>query len=92
MIKSYEGLGVSCVIFTDIEKDGVLAGVSFDQLESILNQTSIKIIASGGVSNLEDLKRLKEISDEKKNLEGVIVGRAIYENKVNVKEAIEVLK
>ena len=50
MIKSYEGLGVSCVIFTDIEKDGVLAGVSFDQLESILNQTSIKIIASGGVS------------------------------------------
>ena len=91
MIKSYEGLGVSCVIFTDIEKDGVLAGVSFDQLESILNQTSIKIIASGGVSNLEDLKRLKEISDEK-NLEGVIVGRAIYENKVNVKEAIEVLK
>jgi len=92
MIKSYEGLGVSCVIFTDIEKDGVLAGVSFEQLESILNQTSIKIIASGGVSNLEDLKRLKEISDEKKNLEGVIVGRAIYENKVNVKEAIEVLK
>ena len=92
MIKSYEGLGVSCVIFTDIEKDGVLAGVSFDQLENILNQTSIKIIASGGVSNLEDLKRLKEISDEKKNLEGVIVGRAIYENKVNVKEAIEVLK
>ena len=92
MIKSYEGLGISCVIFTDIEKDGVLAGVSFDQLESILNQTSIKIIASGGVSNLEDLKRLKEISDEKKNLEGVIVGRAIYENKVNVKEAIEVLK
>ncbi len=92
MIKSYEGLGISCVIFTDIEKDGVLAGVSFDQLESILNQTSIKIIASGGVSNLEDLKRLKEISDEKKNLEGVIVGRAIYENKVNVKEAIELLK
>ena len=92
MIKSYEGLGVSCVIFTDIEKDGVLAGVSFDQLESILNQTSIKIIASGGVSSLGDLKRLKEISDEKKNLEGVIVGRAIYENKINIKEAIKILK
>ena len=57
-----------------------------------INQTSIKIIASGGVSNLEDLRRLKEISDEKKNLKGVIVGRAIYENKVNVKEAIELLK
>ena len=57
-----------------------------------INQTSIKIIASGGVSNLEDLKKLKEISDEKKNLEGVIVGRAIYENKINIKEAIKILK
>ena len=43
-------LGITSIIFTDIEKDGVLAGVSFDQLENILNQTSINIIASGGVS------------------------------------------
>ena len=92
MLKIYEGIGVSSVIFTDIEKDGVLAGVSFDQLENILNQTSLKIVASGGVSSLDDLKKLKEIGNIKKNLDGVIVGRAIYENKINVDEAIEILK
>ena len=92
MLKIYEGIGVSSVIFTDIEKDGVLAGVSFDQLENILNNTSLKIIASGGVSSLNDLKKLKQIGDIKKNLDGVIVGRAIYENKINVNEAIEILK
>ena len=92
MLKIYEGIGVSSVIFTDIEKDGVLAGVSFDQLENILNQTSLKIVASGGVSSLDDLKKLKEIGNIKKNLDGVIVGRAIYENKIKVDEAIEILK
>ena len=92
MVKMYEGIGVSSIIFTDIEKDGILQGVSFDQLENILNLTSIKIIASGGVSCLNDLKRLKEISNIKKNLDGVIVGRAIYENRVKVDEAIEILK
>ena len=92
MLKIYEGIGVSSVIFTDIEKDGVLAGVSFDQLENILNQTSLKIVASGGVSSLDDLKKLKQISNLKKNLDGVIVGRAIYENKINVDEAIEILR
>ena len=92
MIKTYEGIGVNSIIFTDIEKDGVLAGVSFDQLEKILTQTSIKIIASGGVACLDDLKKLRQISIIRKNLDGVIVGRAIYENKIKVNEAIEVLK
>ena len=92
MVKAYEGIGITSIIFTDIEKDGVLSGVSFDQLENILNQTSINIIASGGVSCLDDLKKLKKISNSKKNLEGVIVGRAIYESKFKVDEAIEILK
>ena len=92
MLKVYEGIGVSSVIFTDIEKDGILAGVSFDQLENILNQTSLKIVASGGVSSLDDLKKLKKIGDVKKNLDGVIVGRAIYEKKIKVNEALEILK
>ena len=92
MIKTYEGIGVNLIIFTDIEKDGVLAGVSFDQLEKILTQTSIKIIASGGVACLDDLKKLRQISIIRKNLDGVIVGRAIYENKIKVNEAIEILK
>ena len=92
IVKTYEGIGIASIIFTDIDKDGVLAGVSFNQLESILKQTSVRIIASGGVACLEDLKKLKEISNFSKNLDRVIVGRAIYENKIKVNEAIEILK
>ena len=92
IIKQYEDSGVSTIIFTDINKDGVLKGVSFDQLQSILDQTSIKVIASGGVSGIEDLRKLKEISEVNSNLDGVIVGRAIYEKKVDVTEAIKILK
>ena len=92
IIKQYEDSGVSTIVFTDIDKDGVLEGVSFDQLHAILNQTSIKVIASGGVSNIEDLKKLKKLGETNKNLDGVIVGRAIYEKKVDVKKAIKILK
>ena len=92
LIKQYEDSGVSTIIFTDIDKDGVLEGVSFDQLQSILSQTSIKVIASGGVSGIEDLKKLKKLSETNKNLDGVIVGRAIYEKRVDVKKAIEILR
>ena len=92
IIKRYEDSGVSTIIFTDIDKDGVLEGVSFDQLQTILSQTSIKVIASGGVSDIEDLKKLKKLSKTNKNLDGVIVGRAIYEKRVDVKKAIKILK
>ena len=77
IIKIYEDAGVSALIFTDIEKDGVLEGVNTEEICKILNSTSMKIIASGGVSNLNDLRKLKSINA--KNLDGVIVGRAIYE-------------
>jgi phosphoribosylformimino-5-aminoimidazole carboxamide ribotide isomerase len=85
----YENIGVSCVIFTDIEKDGLMEGVSVNQLVNLLEKTKLNIIASGGVSSLDDLKKLKQL--EKKNLIGVISGKAIYENKFSVNEAIEIL-
>ncbi len=91
LAKKYEDTGISNVIFTDIEKDGVLAGVSFEQLQNILDSTSLNVIASGGVSCLKDLKKLKKISREYKNLDGVIVGRAIYEKMINVEDAIKIL-
>ncbi len=89
IIKIYEDAGVSALIFTDIEKDGVLEGVNTEEICKILNSTSMKIIASGGVSNLNDLRKLKSINA--KNLDGVIVGRAIYEKKIKVNEAIKIL-
>ena len=90
LVKIYEDAGVSVVIFTDIEKDGLMEGVSFDQLSSLLDSTSLNVIASGGVSSLEDLKILKKIGA--KNLVGVIAGRAIYERKFSVNQAVEILE
>ena len=88
--KLYENIGVSCVIFTDIEKDGLMEGVSLNQLKILLKNTKLNVIASGGVSSLDDLKKLKSL--EKKNLIGVISGKAIYENKFSVNDAIEILE
>jgi len=88
--KLYENIGVSCVIFTDIEKDGLMEGVSLNQLKNLLKNTKLNVIASGGVSSLDDLKKLKSL--KKKNLIGVISGKAIYENKFSVNKAIEILE
>ena len=85
-------MGINQIIFTDIEKDGVLEGLSFDQLQDLLESTSINVIASGGVASLEDIKKLKKISIENPNLVGVIVGKAIYENKLKVDQAINLLE
>ncbi len=90
LAKSCEDMGVSCVVFTDIEKDGLMQGVSETQLSKLLKRTKLKVIASGGVSSLDDLKSLKKI--KKKNLIGVISGKAIYEKKFTVKEAIKLLE
>ena len=88
--KLYENIGVSCIIFTDIEKDGLMEGVSLNQLKILLKNTKLNVIASGGVSSLDDLKKLKSL--EKKNLIGVISGKAIYENKFSVNDAVEILE
>lgn len=83
-IKEYESQGVKNVICTDISKDGMLAGSSNDLYEEILSNSSINLIASGGVSCLDDLKQLKVIG-----CEGAIIGKAIYENKISLKELRE---
>ncbi|MGB0932527.1 MAG: HisA/HisF-related TIM barrel protein, partial [Chitinophagales bacterium] len=72
--------GIQYVICTDISKDGMMAGPAFDLYQQILTQfPKIDLIASGGVSNNEDIKRLEEM-----NLYGVIVGKAIYEGTVEL--------
>ncbi len=86
----YENIGVSCIIFTDIEKDGIMEGVNINQLKDLLANTNLKVIASGGVSSLNDLKNIKKIKYN--NLIGVISGRAVYENKFSVKQAIQILE
>ena len=91
LAKTYENMGIGHVIFTDIDKDGVLEGVNCDQLQDLLESTNINVIASGGVSSLKDIETLKKISIDNRNLVGVIVGKAIYENKLQVDKAVNLL-
>ena len=81
-IQNYENEGVSYVICTDISKDGMLEGPSFGLYEEILNETeNIKLIASGGISKFDELPKLAELG-----CEGVIIGKAIYENRISLKQ------
>ena len=84
-IKSYENAGFEYVISTDIAKDGMLSGPSFSLYERIMGATSIPLIASGGISGIEDLKRLKKMG-----LSGAIVGKAYYEGLITLDEMKEV--
>ena len=83
-IQSYEQNGIRDVISTDISKDGMLEGPSINLYKDILNQTQVNLIASGGVSNINDLYRLKDIG-----CSGVIIGKAIYEGRITIKELSE---
>jgi len=80
-IKEYEQKGVKFSIVTDIDKDGMLSGPSFELYGEILSETKINLVASGGVTTKQDLIRLKEMG-----CEGAIVGKAIYEGTINLEE------
>lgn len=81
-IQKFENNGVSYVICTDISKDGMLQGPSFDLYKEILSETeNIKLIASGGISEFDELPKLAELG-----CEGVIIGKAIYENRISLKQ------
>ncbi|WGH76122.1 1-(5-phosphoribosyl)-5-[(5-phosphoribosylamino)methylideneamino]imidazole-4-carboxamide isomerase [Tenacibaculum tangerinum] len=83
-IKKYQKTGVTNVICTDVAKDGMLQGASVDLYLEILSKTTVNLIASGGVAQMSDLHRLKEIG-----CEGAIVGKAIYEGNISLKELQE---
>ena len=87
-VKNLEGLNIACLIYTDIARDGMLTGPDIVGLRGLLNMTEIPIIASGGVASVEDLRKLLDLEPE--GLLGAIVGKAIYEGRVNLEEAIRV--
>lgn len=88
--KRFENLGVSAVIFTDIDRDGVLKGLNHLETIKLARSISIPVIASGGVASIEDIKTLS--LPEYNILEGVIIGRALYDGCINAKEALETMK
>ncbi|MCC0652057.1 1-(5-phosphoribosyl)-5-[(5-phosphoribosylamino)methylideneamino]imidazole-4-carboxamide isomerase [Clostridioides sp. ES-S-0001-03] len=82
LCKQLEKIGVKTIVYTDISKDGMLQGPNFDIYEKISKETSLNVIASGGVTSIEDIKKLKDM-----NLYGAIIGKALYDKKIDFKEA-----
>jgi len=83
----FKDFGAEEIIYTDIKSDGMLLGPALESLDKILSITDIKIISAGGVKTVEDIKALKGL--EEKGLSGVIIGRALYEGTIDLKEAID---
>ena len=87
LAQKYEGDGVCAIIFTDISKDGMMKGPAVDSTAELARSINIPVIASGGVSNLDDLRALANHQDD--GIQGAIVGRAIYEGGIDLTEAIK---
>lgn len=80
-IQTYQSKGIKNVICTDISKDGMLQGASDELYEEILEKTEIRLIASGGISCIEDVEQMKEIG-----CSGTIIGKAIYEGRISLNQ------
>ena len=89
LAQKFEGAGVSAIIYTDIDRDGILTGINWDATIALAEAVSIPVIASGGLASIEDVKKLA--SPECAKLEGAISGRALYDGRLDVAEALEVL-
>ena len=87
LVKKFEDDPIAAIIFTDISKDGMMIGPNIEATSDLANQTKIPVIASGGVSSLDHIVQLKD----KKNISGVICGRALYEKAFTYVDVLEVL-
>ncbi len=90
LAKKFEDCGVVAINFTDIHRDGMQTGTNIEETRRLAEAVSIPVIASGGVSTIEDIKNLLPL--EEAGVIGVITGRALYSGTLNLKEAIEVSK
>src|SRR6056297_1734579 len=81
-------MGIKRMIFTDIHRDGMLNGPNIDMIKKILQKNKSKIIASGGISSMDDLYQLKQL--ENLGLEGAIVGKALYKGNIKLGEAVKI--
>jgi phosphoribosylformimino-5-aminoimidazole carboxamide ribotide isomerase len=96
LARQFEGAGVAALIVTEIGRDGTMAGPDLDQLGAVLEATAIDVVASGGVGTLDDLRALAALEAAgpgggSRTLAGIIVGRAIYEGRFTVEEALACL-
>ncbi|QBK29281.1 1-(5-phosphoribosyl)-5-[(5-phosphoribosylamino)methylideneamino]imidazole-4-carboxamide isomerase [Roseitalea porphyridii] len=90
LAKRFEGAGVAAIVFTDIDRDGVLSGINWDATIDLADAVSIPVIASGGLASLADVVRM--VMPDAERLEGAISGRALYDGRIDPQIALGVLK
>lgn len=88
LARRFEDDGVVAIIYTDIDRDGAMQGVNVDETAALARAISIPVIASGGVTDIEDIRKLKAVSGD--GIEGVITGRALYDGRIDPAEALAV--
>ncbi len=86
LVKTVENKGVEAIIFTDIKRDGMMHGPNLQSTRAMAEATSIPVIASGGVTTIDHIRELIRL--ESCGVEGIIIGRALYEGSVNLKDAL----
>ena len=90
LARKFEGAGVAAIIYTDIDRDGVLAGINWEATIALADAVSIPVIASGGLASIADIVRMT--MPDAARLEGAISGRALYDGRIDPAEALAVLK
>ncbi len=84
-VKSFAGLAISAVIYTDISKDGMMEGPNLSSLKLIVDASPVPVIASGGITSIEDITAIKALGPR---IEGVVLGKALYEGKIDLRKAV----
>jgi len=90
LAKRFEGAGVAAIIYTDIDRDGILTGINWDSTLHLARSVSIPVIASGGLASMDDIRRMTE--PDAQVLEGAISGRALYDGRIDSREALALLR
>jgi phosphoribosylformimino-5-aminoimidazole carboxamide ribotide isomerase len=90
LAQRFEGAGVAAIIYTDIDRDGVLKGINWQSTLELAEAVSIPVIASGGLASMDDIRTMTE--PRYKVLEGAISGRALYDGRIDSREALALLK
>ncbi len=85
MARHFERDGVESIIYTDISRDGMMKGVNVDSTVKLAREVAIPVIASGGITTLDDIRALKAVADE--GITGAIIGRALYEGTIDLRDA-----
>ena len=89
LAKRFEGAGVAAIIFTDIARDGMMEGANVDTTAALARAVSIPVIASGGVNGVRDIERFRDCGAP---IAGVVVGRALYDGRIDPSEAIKIAR